>query len=264
MDLNTLQSNQSNPNPETSYFNQNPLVQTCFSQIKCSNIKVNELKKLAVHKKDNKKHKSLKKVFTVEEDNRLIELHSIYKDNWKKISDLMPKRTIRQCKERYFHYLSPDISQSQWTEDEDELLIKKVNLFGKKWKSFENFFKGRIEISIRNRWNMLERKQKRQIKKQLQNRQKIYEQYIINQYRVIKNSNRNKKINNNIISAAEAVPEILELPNPYQKEIQQSKMQANNDDIEKNYPNNPSFIDLTVNKIFDFDVNFENEYIGFF
>lgn len=109
---------------------------------------------------------SLKKsLFTYKEDKLLLKLVSTYGDkDWQAISLLMKKnnfnRNVRQCKDRYFHYLDPKIStNSEWTKEQDELLLKKVEELGNKWKSMEKLFPGRTEIALRNRYKLLLRKE---------------------------------------------------------------------------------------------------------
>lgn len=120
---------------------------------------------------------SNRKYFTAEEDIKLLELIKKYNFDWKKISNEMNNRTVRQCKDRYHHYLSPDIYREKWTHDEDNLLLSTVEAQGKKWKLFENIFTGRTEIDIRNRYNILMRRINKETKKPEIN--PCNEQYII-------------------------------------------------------------------------------------
>lgn len=107
---------------------------------------------------NHKREQYFRKCFTPDEDARLLLLINKYRYNWKKISNEMKNRSVRQCKERFHHYLSPNIKHDNWTQEEDVLLLKTVDSFGKRWKIFELIFKGRTEISIRNRYNVLIRK----------------------------------------------------------------------------------------------------------
>ncbi|KAK8886886.1 hypothetical protein M9Y10_037919 [Tritrichomonas musculus] len=248
------------------------------SQILRSNNKNHKVKKQ--QEKNDLKIKSSREIFTINEDKKLIELYSIYQDDWKTISEFMPNRTIRQCKERYLHYLSPEISQSLWTEDEDELLIQKVNTIGKRWKILEQFFKGRTEISIRNRWNMLVRKEKREIKKQIQNNKnhikKFYSQISfpsqphniksVNEYSMLNTYNHTTKNNDNLFSNKESVSHFTALQNNCQRDAAGLNQQSNiNIDLEKDYSNNKIFIDdLSINKVFDLDISLENDHTDFF
>lgn len=96
--------------------------------------------------------------FTAQEDRQLLILVEIYKFNWKKISIEMKNRSVRQCKERYYHYLSPNINKNDWSHEEDVLLLSSVEKYGKKWKALESLFNNRTEVDIRNRFNILSRK----------------------------------------------------------------------------------------------------------
>ena len=108
-----------------------------------------------------------RRMFTCEEDEKLKELVKKYENDWQKISKEMKDRNIRQCKERYNHYLSPNIKHSEWNLEEDLKLIEIVEEVGKKWKVFEQYFPGRTEIDIRNRFHVLFRSITKQTKKQL-------------------------------------------------------------------------------------------------
>lgn len=105
-----------------------------------------------------KKIRVQRKLFTLEEDQKLIELVEKYKDDWGKISSEMKNRSVRQCKERYLHYLSPNIIKRDWTPEEDMLLLFNIQKYGKAWKKLEILFPGRTEIDIRNRFNILFRR----------------------------------------------------------------------------------------------------------
>lgn len=96
---------------------------------------------------------SSRRNFTKEEDERLITLVKFYGiKNWEAISNMMPFRNVRQCKDRYNNYLSPEINLKPWTKEEDLLLIKKFNEFGQKWVQISQFFKGRSDNNVKNRW----------------------------------------------------------------------------------------------------------------
>ena len=118
------------------------------------------------------KHKR-RSAFTPEEDDRLRELVGKHgENNWFHIASKMPKRDTRQCRERWFNYLSPKVINGVWTQPEDDLLAEKVAIFGRKWKSIEPFFPGRTDINIKNRWNFLQkRKAKDQVKEVFDDKQ---------------------------------------------------------------------------------------------
>jgi hypothetical protein len=102
--------------------------------------------------------------FSPEEDDvlrALVSEHGI--GDWSLIAAKMLDRDARQCKERWFHYLTPCLNQKPWTHTEDILLEAKVAEFGNRWKYFEFFFPGRSDVSIKNRYNVLMRRQRREI-----------------------------------------------------------------------------------------------------
>ena len=103
-------------------------------------------------------------MFTEEEDQKLKELvEKMGTSDWHKISKQMNGRTVRQCRERYRHYLSPDVQNKEWTEEEDNLLREKYAELGPKWVEINGFFKNRTDINIKNRWVVLLRKESRKI-----------------------------------------------------------------------------------------------------
>lgn len=102
--------------------------------------------------------------FTPEEDKKLIELVKEYgTDNWYLISKKLPGRKSRQCRDRWTFYLDPNIKKDEWTKEEDMLLLQKQEELGPCWRKIASFFNKRTEISIKNRWNKLERKNKHEV-----------------------------------------------------------------------------------------------------
>ena len=99
--------------------------------------------------------------FTPEEDKKLIELAEKYPNNeqdWVFISSKMPKRSIRQCRERWKNYLDPSLDRSEWTPQQDELLMEKVDELGPSWNAIGRFFE-RSGSAVRNRYLVISRKQ---------------------------------------------------------------------------------------------------------
>jgi hypothetical protein len=96
--------------------------------------------------------------FHADEDFRLMELVRRLGTNWTEVSRQMKTRNPRQCRERWTNYLSPDICQRPWTDDEDHLLLRKVAEFGAKWVQITAFFPRRTDSSLKNRWFILMRR----------------------------------------------------------------------------------------------------------
>lgn len=106
--------------------------------------------------------KRKKKMFSKEEDKRLVKIINEYGDqDWSFISYFMPGRTKRQCRERWKKYLCPSLNHSPWTEKEDDLLISKYNKYGPKWALISKSFKHRTDINVKTRCITLLKKKKR-------------------------------------------------------------------------------------------------------
>lgn len=100
-----------------------------------------------------------KSKFTTDEDNCLRELVRLYGENkWDEIAAHMPERNVRQCKERWMNYLSPDLNTGAFTEEEDRLLFEKYEELGPRWVKMTKFFKGRTDIALKNRYMVVQRK----------------------------------------------------------------------------------------------------------
>lgn len=110
-----------------------------------------------MEKKKSKKG-PVRNKFTPEEDKQLQELHDLYQDDWEKISSMMVNRSFRQVKDRWNNYLSPTINRSPFTEEEDNFLIEKYEEIGPKWSIMIQFFNNRTDASLKNRFQLLERK----------------------------------------------------------------------------------------------------------
>ena len=127
-----------------------------------SNISSDDKNLLEKYFQDQEKNKNkiIRKKFTIEEDNLLINLVNNSKNiiNWDKISLELENRSARQCKDRWNNYLSPNINKSEWTLEEDKILIEKQKEYGPKWVLISQFFKNRTDISVKNRWISLMRK----------------------------------------------------------------------------------------------------------
>jgi len=96
--------------------------------------------------------------FRPDEDFRLKELVRRLGPDWNEISRQMGSRNSRQCKERWSNYLSPEISAQPWTEEEDQLLLRKVGELGPKWVQMTAFFQKRTDSNLKNRWFVLMRR----------------------------------------------------------------------------------------------------------
>ena len=115
-------------------------------QIQMSGDQFIELKNITSNSRKRKK-------FTPEEDEILKMLLNQDKSyNWKNVSEFLPGRTPKQCRDRYANYLSNYISNEPWKKEEDELLLMYLSLFGTKWVEISHHIPGRSGNNVKNRW----------------------------------------------------------------------------------------------------------------
>jgi hypothetical protein len=101
--------------------------------------------------------------FTADEDALLMQLVSQFgSDDWNQVSRFMGTRNGRQCRERYKNYLNPTLNQSPWTAEEDQILLSQFQQYGAKWNTIAKSFTNRSDLSLRNRYNQLNRQMNRQ------------------------------------------------------------------------------------------------------
>jgi hypothetical protein len=101
------------------------------------------------------KSKQTRHHFSPEDDERIVEAVGNQEyPNWSEIAQRVPGKTGRQCRERFQHYLSPNLVQAPWTVAEDELIRKLYGEYGPNWARIAMHFNGqRTNNNIKNRWN---------------------------------------------------------------------------------------------------------------
>lgn len=100
------------------------------------------------------KKKKKRSPFSPEEDlllKNLVENSKII--NWTEIASCIPGRNSRQCRDRYQHYLDPNVTHGNWTPEEDALIRKLYKENGPCWAVMSHHLKGRNNNSIKNRYN---------------------------------------------------------------------------------------------------------------
>lgn len=83
--------------------------------------------------------------------------------NWSFISQQIPGRTGKQCRERWVNQLNPENNNDHWTTEEDQLLLDKTEELGHQWSVIARYLNGRSANSVKNRFQLLKRRRKDQI-----------------------------------------------------------------------------------------------------
>ena len=91
--------------------------------------------------------------WTIEEDRKLTEW--VKKEGpikWSQCAEFIKGRNGKQCRERWFNSLNPEVKKGNWTVEEDFKIFFLYKKFGGKWTKIVSFIEGRTENSIKNRF----------------------------------------------------------------------------------------------------------------
>jgi hypothetical protein len=89
----------------------------------------------------------------LEEDKKLIEWVKTEGPNkWSLCAEFIPGRSGKQCRERWFNTLNPDVKKGNWDLEEDYNIFRLYSIHGSKWSKIALSFPGRTENSVKNRF----------------------------------------------------------------------------------------------------------------
>lgn len=93
-----------------------------------------------------------------EDDMLRMSVDEISKNNWVAVSDRVPGRTPKQCRERWLLCLDPKIRKEKWTVEEDSALLQLHREHGNAWAFLAKQLEGRTENAIKSRMKSLQKK----------------------------------------------------------------------------------------------------------
>eukprot|EP01016_Furgasonia_blochmanni_P050470 TRINITY_DN7804_c0_g1_i6.p1 TRINITY_DN7804_c0_g1~~TRINITY_DN7804_c0_g1_i6.p1 ORF type:complete len:844 (-),score=291.32 TRINITY_DN7804_c0_g1_i6:306-2837(-) len=91
--------------------------------------------------------------WTIEEDQKLISwVKKEGPTKWAQAAALIKGRSGKQCRERWYNNLNPDVKKGDWTEEEDGMIFQLYRQHGSSWSKIAKYLPGRTENSIKNRF----------------------------------------------------------------------------------------------------------------
>ena len=153
-----------------------------------------------------------KSCWTISDDKLLIQLAEKYGfSHWNIIASYFQNKKGKQCRERWYNNLCPDVNKSPWTLEEETLLLLLHNKIGNKWSKLSKYLKGRTDNNIKNYWNSNMKKRHNFANENLKNKlseikkrfkkenQEIIEKLLINELiEIINKQMKSIKINKKI------------------------------------------------------------------
>jgi pre-mRNA-splicing factor CDC5/CEF1 len=57
------------------------------------------------------------------------------KNQWARVASLLPRKSSKQCKARWYEWLDPSIKKTEWTREEEEKLLHLAKLMPTQWRT---------------------------------------------------------------------------------------------------------------------------------
>ncbi|CAM9342684.1 unnamed protein product [Discosporangium mesarthrocarpum] len=91
------------------------------------------------------------------EDERLATLVKVFGQKWATVTEHMPGRVAKQCRERYLNHLDPTLRRDAWSKEEDEQLLFWHGELNNRFAKIAEHMSGRSYNDVKNRWSHISR-----------------------------------------------------------------------------------------------------------
>ena len=109
---------------------------------------------MRLHRQYRETRKASKRAWDERQDlNLLAMIAEIGPHQWELISNQMPGRSGKQCRERWHNQLNPLLKKTSWSTEEDWVLFILHQTLQSRWAKITDFLLGRSDNSIKNYWN---------------------------------------------------------------------------------------------------------------
>jgi len=95
----------------------------------------------------------IKGPWTLEQDKKLLEwVDREGPTQWSLCAEYIKGRSGKQCRERWFNTLNPNVKKGNWSPEEDFIIFESYRQIGSQWTKIAAKIPGRTENSIKNRF----------------------------------------------------------------------------------------------------------------
>ena len=56
-------------------------------------------------------------------------------NQWSRISSLLVRKSAKQCKARWYEWIDPSIKKTEWSREEEEILLHLAKIFPCQWRT---------------------------------------------------------------------------------------------------------------------------------